>query len=111
MRNLAPSGLHGTTPTPSSRAASVLRDFWLGLDARTRPPTIAAEATAADETLELVTAGVGIALIAEGNTTLYQRPGLVCRPVPDLAPAQLALAWRADDSRDVVHDFIASVEP
>ncbi|GAA1576694.1 LysR family transcriptional regulator [Kribbella sancticallisti] len=91
-------------------AAGVLRDFWLALDARSgRPPLIAAEATAADEVLELVSAGVGIALIAEGNAHLYERPGLTFRPVPDLAPAELAIAWRRDDPRDVIHTFIDSV--
>jgi DNA-binding transcriptional LysR family regulator len=93
-------------------AAGPLRDFWLALDARSgRPPTIGAEATAADEVLELVSAGVGVALIAEGNAHLYERPGLVFRPVPDLTPAELALAWRRNDPRAVIHTFIDSVEP
>ncbi|MFG1819529.1 LysR substrate-binding domain-containing protein [Kribbella sp. NPDC049174] len=91
-------------------AAGPLRDFWLALDARSgRPPTIAAEATAADEVLELVSAGVGIALIAEGNARLYKRPGLTFRPVPDLPPAELAIAWRRTDPREIVHLFVDSV--
>lgn len=90
-------------------AAGPLRDFWLGLDARTTPPTIAAEATAADEVLELVNAGVGVALIAEGNAHLYKRPGLAFRPVPDLAPSELAVAWRRTDDRAIVHLFIDSI--
>ncbi|WP_327636133.1 LysR family transcriptional regulator [Kribbella sp. NBC_00482] len=92
-------------------AAGPLRDFWLAVDARPGPPVVAAEATAADEVLELVTAGVGIALLAEGNTGLYQRPGLVCRPVPDLPPAELAVAWRRTDNRDAVRAFLDSVQP
>lgn len=91
-------------------AAGPLRDFWLAVDARPGPPVVAAEATAADEVLELVTAGVGIALLAEGNTGLYQRPGLVCRPVPDLPPAELAVAWRRTDNRDAVRAFLDSVQ-
>jgi DNA-binding transcriptional LysR family regulator len=91
-------------------AAGPLRDFWLAVDARPSPPVVAAEATAADEVLELVTAGVGIALLAEGNTGLYQRPGLVCRPVPDLPPAELAVAWRPTDNRDAVHTFLNSIQ-
>ncbi len=91
-------------------AAGVLRDFWLALDARSTPPTIAAEATAADEVLELVNAGVGVALIAEGNAHLYKRPGLTFRPVPDLPPAELAVAWRRTDDRDMVRLFVNSID-
>ncbi|TCO32889.1 DNA-binding transcriptional LysR family regulator [Kribbella steppae] len=91
-------------------AAGPLRDFWLALDVRSgRPPAIVAEATAADEVLELVSAGVGIALIAEGNARLYKRPGVTFRPVPDLPPAELAIAWRRTDPREIVHLFVDSV--
>jgi DNA-binding transcriptional LysR family regulator len=90
-------------------AAGALRDFWLGVDARPTPPQIAAEATAADEVLELVSAGVGIALIAEGNAHLYKRPGLTFRPVPDLPPAELAIAWRRNDPRDAIQVFVDSI--
>jgi DNA-binding transcriptional LysR family regulator len=93
-------------------AAGPLRDFWLAVDARAgRPVEIAAEATAADEVLELVSAGVGIALLAEGNTHLYERPDLIFRPIPDLPPAELAIAWRRTDPREVIHVFIDSVAP
>lgn len=93
-------------------AAGPLRDFWLALDVHPdRRPLIAAEATAADEVLELVNAGVGIALIAEGNAHLYERPGLTFRPVPDLPPAELAIAWRHTDPREIVHLFINSIDP
>jgi DNA-binding transcriptional LysR family regulator len=93
-------------------AAGPLRDFWLAVHARSgRPPHIAAEATAADEVLELVSAGVGIALIAEGNARLYERTGLAFRPVADLSPAELAIAWRRTDPRDIIHLFIDSIDP
>jgi len=92
-------------------AAGPLRDFWLAADARSRPPLVAAEATAADEVLELVSAGVGVALIAEGNTHLYKRPDLIFRPVPDLTPAELAVAWRPDDPRPAVQLFVDSIRP
>jgi DNA-binding transcriptional LysR family regulator len=91
-------------------AAGILRDFWLAVDARPTPPVIAAEATAADEVLELVSAGVGVALIAEGNARLYKRPGLTFRPVLGLPPAELALAWRQSDVREILQTFINSVE-
>lgn len=90
-------------------AAGPLRDFWLALDDRPGPALIATEATAADEVLELVSAGVGVALIAEGNARLYERPGLTFRPVPDLPPAELAIAWRRTDPRDIIHLFVDSI--
>ena len=51
-----------------------------------------------------------IALIAEGNAHLYKRPGLTFRPVADLAPAELAIAWRRNDPRDIIHAFVNSVD-
>lgn len=52
-----------------------------------------ATAASADEAFELVASGVGVMLLAEGNTRLYARPGVEYRPVEDLSPARLALAW------------------
>ena len=49
-------------------AAGPLRDFWLALDDRPGPALIATEATAADEVLELVSAGVGGWRKNDGNT-------------------------------------------
>ncbi|GAA4106425.1 LysR substrate-binding domain-containing protein [Actinomadura miaoliensis] len=90
--------------------AGPLRDFWLALDARGgRPPRIGAEATAPDEVFEAVSSGLGVVLLAEGNTRLYQRPGVVCRPVRGLAPAELAVAWRADDTREITRLFVAAL--
>jgi hypothetical protein len=33
------------------------------------------------------------------NAELYSRPGVVTCPVVDLSPAELAVAWRADNDR------------
>jgi DNA-binding transcriptional LysR family regulator len=86
--------------------AGPLRDFWLALDSRGgHPPVIGAEAATADEAFEAVATGHGVALLAEGNTTVYARPGLAFRPVLDLEPCQLAVAWRRGDRRGAVHDF------
>ncbi|GAB2605368.1 LysR family transcriptional regulator [Streptomyces capparidis] len=89
--------------------AGAVREFWLGTAERDGvPPVIGATAHAADEAFEAVAAGLGAVLIAEGNAGLYARPGVVCRPVAGLAPAELALAWRADDRRPVVAAFVAA---
>jgi DNA-binding transcriptional LysR family regulator len=87
-----------------------LRDYWLALDHRPRgsPVRICAEAHNADETFELIAAGAGIVLLAAGNALIYDRPGIVCRPVHGLSPSQLAVARRHDDRRIPVRDFIDS---
>jgi DNA-binding transcriptional LysR family regulator len=87
-------------------SAGPLRDFWLGAEERSASARIAAEATSADETFELVAAGKAVVLLAEGNAIIYARPGIVCTPVDGLAPAQLAIAWRDDDRRGSVAGFV-----
>jgi LysR substrate binding domain len=87
--------------------AGALRAYWLALDARAgRPARIAAEAATPDETFEAVATGQGVVLMAEGNTTVYARPGIVFRPVTDLAPRRLAVAWRRGDRRAVVRSLV-----
>jgi DNA-binding transcriptional LysR family regulator len=69
--------------------AGSLRDFWLATDQRPpdRPTHIVAEAANAEETFELIAAGVGVALLSAGNARIYRRPGVCCVAVPDLRPA------------------------
>jgi DNA-binding transcriptional LysR family regulator len=90
--------------------AGVLRDFWLAADDRPpgRPPRVAAEADSADQTLELIAAGVGVALISAGNARIYRRPGVHVAAVPDLRPSELAVARRRDDRRRAVRDLVAA---
>jgi DNA-binding transcriptional LysR family regulator len=89
------------------RAAGPLRDFWLATSERAgKAPAVAAEVTSADETFEIVSTGAAVTLLAEGNATVYTRPGIVCIPVTDLGPAQLAVAWRRNDHRRAVHSFV-----
>ena len=88
-------------------SAGVQRDFWLAIDARTgRLPRVAAEVSAADEKLEMVSSGAAITLLAEGNADIYSREGIACIPVSDLEPARLAIAWRRGDRRPAIRDFI-----
>jgi DNA-binding transcriptional LysR family regulator len=91
-------------------SAGALRDFWLAADRRPagRPARVAAEAANTDEAFELIAAGVGVALLSAGNARIYQRPGVRCAPVPDLAPSELALARRRDDRRQAVRDLAAA---
>lgn len=91
-------------------SAGPLRDFWLAVPERgRRAPAVAAVAESADAVLEMVASGLGVALIAEGNATVYSRPGVVTRPVTGLGPATLALAWRASDRRPAVAAFVRAV--
>lgn len=83
-------------------SAGLMREFWLAADHRTTPVRIAAEATTADEAFEAVAAGLGVALLAAGNAEIYRRDDVVCRPVPDLPPCELAVMWRTTDRRRAV---------
>jgi DNA-binding transcriptional LysR family regulator len=89
------------------RTAGPLREFWLATDQRAgRPAVVAAEVASADEKFEIVSTGTAVALVAEGNAVVYNRPGIVCVPVSDLGPAQLAVGWRRNDPRHAVRSFV-----
>ncbi|RVX45285.1 LysR family transcriptional regulator [Nonomuraea polychroma] len=87
-------------------AAGPLRDFWLGLDARDDEPVVGVTANTPEEVFEAVTSGLGVVLVAEGNAALYNRPGMVYRPVAGLPPGELAIAWRGGDKSPQVAAFI-----
>ena len=83
------------------------RDFWLAADSRGgRRPVVGAEASTAEENVEEIGLGRGLCLIAEENVPMYQWPGITARKT-DLEPCELAIAWRADDDRATVRDFVA----
>jgi DNA-binding transcriptional LysR family regulator len=90
-------------------AAGPVREFWLATDARDgREPLIGTEVTNPADTFEAIASGLGVALVAEGNTRLYQRPDVVHRPVRGLSPAELALVWRTNDTRPELAEFVAA---
>ncbi|MEM9517297.1 MAG: LysR family transcriptional regulator [Actinomycetota bacterium] len=86
--------------------AGALRDRWLATDRRDTPAPIATTARTADEAMEAVVNGLGAALLSEGNTAIYERPGIAFVPVVDLEPSALALAWRRADERHVIADLV-----
>jgi DNA-binding transcriptional LysR family regulator len=87
--------------------AGPLRDFWLAIPQRNgQPPKIAATAHNAEECIELIATGAGVALVAESSAVSYVRPGLVTVPVSDLPPAELALTWLATDTSNVVRSLV-----
>ncbi|MFB7877489.1 LysR family transcriptional regulator [Nocardia sp. NPDC056064] len=86
--------------------AGAVRDFWLGNDARGgRAAKIGAEAATPEDKLEAVSLGLGVCLLAENNVPMYRWPGLTARPVAGLTPCELAVAWRADDTRPTILEF------
>jgi DNA-binding transcriptional LysR family regulator len=88
-------------------SAGSQRDFWLAADARAgQAPIVAAEASTSDAKFEVVSSGAAITLLAEGNAKIYSREGIVCVPVNGLESASLAIAWRRDDRRPAVRDFV-----
>ncbi|GAA4228296.1 DNA-binding transcriptional LysR family regulator [Streptosporangium album] len=86
--------------------AGPLRDYWLGRDARAGEPVVGVTANTPEEVFEAVTSGLGVVLVAEGNATLYNRPGMVYRPVTGLPPGEPAIAWRKGDRRPQVMAFV-----
>ncbi len=88
-------------------SAGPLRDHWLATDQRQgHPVRIGAEVHNADETFEAVSNCLGIVLVSAGNAAIYRRDGVVCRPVRNLTPSKLAVAWRTDDHRVAISDFV-----
>ena len=84
-------------------ASAGLRDYWLASDARAgRPPLIGAEVATTEETVEALTADLGICLIAAGNAALIARDGVAIRPVTGVTPSRLVFAWRRGDARPLL---------
>ncbi len=87
-----------------------LREHWLATDARNgHRPVIGAEVANAEETVEALTAGLGVCLIAAGNAPLITRDGITVRPVTGVAPSELVLAWRRGDRRPLLRILLTAV--
>ena len=88
-------------------SAGPLRDYWLAPEARGgREPVIGAVIHNPDETYEALVDGRGVCLVALGNAPLLTRGDVVTRPITDVSPSRLALAWRADDDRELVGVYV-----
>ncbi|UQS22954.1 LysR family transcriptional regulator [Amycolatopsis thermalba] len=83
------------------------RDHWLGADERDGEPRIGAVTDQPDEWLSAIANGYGIALAPESAARFYARPGIVYRPVRDVGPTRVGIAWHpADDDNPVIADFV-----
>ena len=90
-------------------SAGPLRDYWLAADERGgRPVRVGAVVDNPDETYEALVDGRGVCLVAAGNAPLLTRGDVVTRPVVDVAPSRLVLAWRAEDARPLVRGYVAA---
>lgn len=88
-------------------SAGSLRDHWLAIAERGgRPARIGATVWNAEETFAAVEEGSGIVLLSEGNAEIYRRPGIGVTPVTGIEPAVMAIAWRKDDQRAAIRDFV-----
>lgn len=86
------------------------RDEWL---VNPRPggdvPVIGAVARTIEEWREHTVAGHGLSLCPASAETHNARPGIVFIPGKDTPPTALCVAWRADDDRPVVRNFVEFV--
>jgi DNA-binding transcriptional LysR family regulator len=61
------------------------------------------------DAVEVVASGTGILLVPMSVARLHQRKDVVSRPVTDLPPTKIGLAWLVDNDDDRVQTFIGIV--
>jgi DNA-binding transcriptional LysR family regulator len=90
-------------------ADRVFREYWMAINHRGgRPPRLVAQFKSMDGLLEAVRGGLGVNLIRERIVdSLGPESGVVFRPVAGLEPAEVLLAWRSGDERELITDLIA----
>ncbi|MEU1200277.1 LysR substrate-binding domain-containing protein [Streptomyces sp. NPDC005813] len=71
-------------------------------------PAFERPATTADA-VELVAAGIGVLLVPQSLARLHHRKDLTYRPVTGAPESRVALSWPADETTDMVEDFIGIV--
>ena len=92
-------------------AAGAAREFWLGADARAgRPAPVSGEAASTEELVELLTAGIGVCLLAQGSLDAFRRDGIAAIRVTGLAPSELVLAWRRADDRPLLRGLVEATQ-
>ena len=61
------------------------------------------------EAIEVVSSGTGVAIVPAGVARLHHRKDVTTRPVLDLPPTSVGLAWRLDRDDEQVQAFIGIV--
>lgn len=69
------------------------RDYWMAMDIRNTPPTIAAVAATYEEETTTIARGLGISFTSEASARLYDRQGIAYVPIVDRPRSYTALAW------------------
>lgn len=70
------------------------RDFWLACDFRGgQPPRVAFEAATVDAELQAVATRKGISITAESTAKYYARPGVVFRPIQEMAECSIVIGF------------------
>jgi DNA-binding transcriptional LysR family regulator len=62
------------------------------------------------EAVEVVASGSGIALVPMSVARLYHRKDVATRPVTDLEPSTIALAWLVERDGDDTQAFVGVVK-
>ncbi len=84
-------------------------DFWLAMEYRHGVPALLGpEVHTIDEQLTATVTGAYVSLTPDSVAAYYPRPGIRYVPVLDIAPSQVAIAWRRGDERPALHEFIAA---
>jgi DNA-binding transcriptional LysR family regulator len=86
------------------------RDWWLAAGEREGHPARIGAVTDTgqpDDWLTAIANGGGGALAPESAARYYARPGITYRPVADVSPSQVGVAWPpAADTNPVIQDFV-----
>jgi DNA-binding transcriptional LysR family regulator len=99
-----------TFPAPHPEIPSEWADYYYLTDVRGHRPPVSTEITrTVDEVVALIASGKAISVSPAFLVRIIARAGLVGVPVVDVRPFVMSLAWRADDTRDLVREFVDSV--
>lgn len=109
---------HGGLRGPARRAflalptdVGPLRDHFLGNRQRDgHSARVGAEIASTEETVEALTAGLGICLVAGGNVRTLQRDGIAVLDVTGLPDLDLVLAWRREDTNPAIARLVEAVQ-
>ena len=94
-------------PIVAAPGQGVWRDFWLANSFRNgMPPAVVVEAATVDAELQAVATRKGISITAESTAKYYSRPGVVFRPVEDMADCVIGIGFR-DTSNPLVRELVA----
>ena len=82
-------------PHPSGWVPSVAQQDWPAMSVR--------------DAVEVVASGTGVVVLPMSVARLHSRKDVVSRPVSDLDPTKIGLAWLVDHDDDRVQEFIGIV--